>query len=60
MDSNMIEERAEASAARVKPLLRGIHHLALNTSDMRMTLRVAKSEASSRHLFCRCCCPGVS
>jgi catechol 2,3-dioxygenase-like lactoylglutathione lyase family enzyme len=38
MDSNMIEERAEASAARVKPLLRGIHHLALNTSDMRMTL----------------------
>jgi hypothetical protein len=30
MDSNMIEERAEASAARVKPLLLGIHHLALD------------------------------
>ena len=38
MDNNMIEARAETSAARVKPLLRGIHHLALNTSDMRMTL----------------------
>jgi len=38
MDTNMIEAPAETSAARVKPLLRGIHHLALNTSDMRMTL----------------------
>jgi catechol 2,3-dioxygenase-like lactoylglutathione lyase family enzyme len=38
MDNNVIELSAETSAARVKPLLRGIHHLALNTSDMRMTL----------------------
>jgi catechol 2,3-dioxygenase-like lactoylglutathione lyase family enzyme len=38
MDNNVIEVPAEISAARVKPLLRGIHHLALNTSDMRMTL----------------------
>jgi len=38
MDTNMIEVPAETSAPRVKPLLRGIHHLALNTSDMRMTL----------------------
>src|SRR5215472_3227003 len=38
MDNNVIEVPAEASAAHVKPLLRGIHHLALNTSDMRMTL----------------------
>ena len=38
MDTNLIEVPAETSAARVKPLLRGIHHLALNTSDMRMTL----------------------
>ena len=38
MDNNVIEVSAEISAARVKPLLRGIHHLALNTSDMRMTL----------------------
>ena len=38
MDNIMTETRAETSAARVKPLLRGIHHLALNTSDMRMTL----------------------
>jgi catechol 2,3-dioxygenase-like lactoylglutathione lyase family enzyme len=38
MDNNMIEARAETLAVRVKPLLRGIHHLALNTSDMRMTL----------------------
>ena len=36
MDTNMIE--APAKISRVKPLLRGIHHLALNTSDMRVTL----------------------
>ena len=36
MDTNMIE--APAKISRVKPLLRGIHHLALNTSDMRITL----------------------
>ena len=38
MDNIMTETRAETSAAQVKPRLRGIHHLALNTSDMRMTL----------------------
>src|SRR6516164_3513978 len=38
MDNIMTETRTETSPARVKPLLRGIHHLALNTSDMRMTL----------------------
>ena len=38
MDNIMTETRTETSTARVKPLLRGIHHLALNTSDMRMTL----------------------
>ena len=38
MDNIMTETRAETSAARGKPLLRGIHHLALITADMRMTL----------------------
>lgn len=38
MDTTMVETRAEASAAPAKPLLRGIHHLALVTADMRMTL----------------------
>ena len=38
MDNTMIEARAETSGARVKPPPRAIHHLALNTSDMRMTL----------------------
>jgi hypothetical protein len=38
MDSNVVESRVETSAPRGKPLLRGIHHLALVTADMRMTL----------------------
>ena len=38
MDTNMIEASAETATTRAEPLLRGIHHLALNTSDMRMTL----------------------
>ena len=38
MEDIMIETRSETSVPPGKPLLRGIHHLALNTSDMRMTL----------------------
>jgi catechol 2,3-dioxygenase-like lactoylglutathione lyase family enzyme len=38
MDNTMVETRGETSAPPGKPLLRGIHHLALNTCDMRMTL----------------------
>ena len=38
MDNMMVETRAEIAAPPGKPLLRGIHHLALNTADMRMTL----------------------
>jgi catechol 2,3-dioxygenase-like lactoylglutathione lyase family enzyme len=38
MDTVLAETRAETSAAAGKPLLRGIHHLALVTADMRMTL----------------------
>jgi catechol 2,3-dioxygenase-like lactoylglutathione lyase family enzyme len=38
MDTVMVETQAEASAPPGKPLLRGIHHLALVTADMRMTL----------------------
>jgi catechol 2,3-dioxygenase-like lactoylglutathione lyase family enzyme len=38
MDDIMIETRTEIPALSAKRLLRGIHHLALNTSDMRMTL----------------------
>jgi catechol 2,3-dioxygenase-like lactoylglutathione lyase family enzyme len=38
MEDTMIETRTETPSPRGKPLLRGIHHLALNTSDMRMTL----------------------
>jgi catechol 2,3-dioxygenase-like lactoylglutathione lyase family enzyme len=38
MDDTMIESRVETGAPPGKPLLRGIHHLALNTADMRMTL----------------------
>ena len=38
MDNTMVEDRVETSAPRGKPLLRGIHHLALVTADMRMTL----------------------
>jgi catechol 2,3-dioxygenase-like lactoylglutathione lyase family enzyme len=38
MDNSMVETRAETAASTGKPLLRGIHHLALNTADMRMTL----------------------
>jgi catechol 2,3-dioxygenase-like lactoylglutathione lyase family enzyme len=37
MDTTMRDNRA-GLAPTGKPLLRGIHHLALNTSDMRMTL----------------------
>ena len=37
MDTAMVETRAEISA-QGKPLLRGIHHLALVTADLRMTL----------------------
>jgi catechol 2,3-dioxygenase-like lactoylglutathione lyase family enzyme len=38
MDNTIDEIRAEIAAPSSKPLLRGIHHLALNTADMRMTL----------------------
>jgi len=38
MNDVMVAGRAEASEAPGKPLLRGIHHLALVTADMRMTL----------------------
>jgi catechol 2,3-dioxygenase-like lactoylglutathione lyase family enzyme len=38
MDNIVAESRVETSAPPGKPLLRGIHHLALVTADMRMTL----------------------
>jgi glyoxylase I family protein len=39
MDMQVAQEATGAATApAAKPLLRGIHHLALNTSDMRMTL----------------------
>src|SRR5262245_14128483 len=38
MDNATIETVAESAAPGGKSLLRGIHHLALNTADMRMTL----------------------
>lgn len=38
MDTAMTETRVEASAPPGKPLLRGVHHLALVTADMRSTL----------------------
>ena len=38
MDITIAEPRVETAAPRGKPLLRGIHHLALVTGDMRMTL----------------------
>jgi catechol 2,3-dioxygenase-like lactoylglutathione lyase family enzyme len=41
MDTTMTEPRTQAfqnMAPAGKPMLRGIHHLALNTDDMRMTL----------------------
>ena len=38
MDNIVVESRVETSVPRGKPLLRGIHHLALVTADMRMTL----------------------
>jgi catechol 2,3-dioxygenase-like lactoylglutathione lyase family enzyme len=38
MDIAIAEPRVETAAPRGKPLLRGIHHLALVTGDMRMTL----------------------
>ena len=41
MDITMVGSRSrplESSAAKGKPMLRGIHHLALITDDMRMTL----------------------
>jgi catechol 2,3-dioxygenase-like lactoylglutathione lyase family enzyme len=41
MDTTLVASRsrsAESSAAQGRPMLRGIHHLALNTDDMRMTL----------------------
>ena len=41
MDTVTIEQRSrshELSVAGGKPMLRGIHHLALVTDDMRMTL----------------------
>ena len=38
MDNTMVETRAETADSVGKPLLRGIHHLALITADMRMTL----------------------
>jgi glyoxylase I family protein len=38
MDNIVVETRAETSVPQGKPLLRGIHHLALVTADMRMTL----------------------
>jgi catechol 2,3-dioxygenase-like lactoylglutathione lyase family enzyme len=38
MDDLITETRAAISAPPGKPLLRGVHHLALVTADMRMTL----------------------
>ena len=38
MDIAIDERRVETAAPPGKPLLRGIHHLALVTGDMRMTL----------------------
>ena len=41
MDTTMTTSKARGAAASVqpgKPFLRGIHHLALNTDDLRMTL----------------------
>jgi catechol 2,3-dioxygenase-like lactoylglutathione lyase family enzyme len=41
MDTTLVASRsrsAESSVIEVKPMLRGIHHLALITDDMRMTL----------------------
>jgi catechol 2,3-dioxygenase-like lactoylglutathione lyase family enzyme len=41
MDITMVESRArslDSSVSKVKPILRGVHHLALVTDDMRMTL----------------------
>ena len=38
MDDSMVATRAVTFAPPGKPLLRGIHHLALVTADMRMTL----------------------
>jgi catechol 2,3-dioxygenase-like lactoylglutathione lyase family enzyme len=38
MDIAIAEPRVETAAPRGRPLLRGLHHLALVTSDMRMTL----------------------
>ena len=38
MDITIAEPRVETAAPRGKPLLRGVHHLALVTGDMRMTL----------------------
>jgi catechol 2,3-dioxygenase-like lactoylglutathione lyase family enzyme len=38
MDNIVVESRAVTSVPPGKPLLRGIHHLALVTADMRMTL----------------------
>jgi catechol 2,3-dioxygenase-like lactoylglutathione lyase family enzyme len=41
MDITIVASRsrsAESSVAKGKPILRGVHHLALNTDDMRMTL----------------------
>ena len=41
MDATMVETRtrpAEGSVAEAKPILRGVHHLALVTDDMRITL----------------------
>ncbi len=38
MDTLTPETLAQTSAPPGKPLLRGIHHLALVTADMRMTL----------------------
>jgi catechol 2,3-dioxygenase-like lactoylglutathione lyase family enzyme len=41
MDTTIVQSDARAAASSVpagKPFLRGIHHLALNTDDLRMTL----------------------
>jgi catechol 2,3-dioxygenase-like lactoylglutathione lyase family enzyme len=38
MDAMMVEPRSAVSGLSRKPLLRGIHHLALVTTDMRRTL----------------------
>jgi catechol 2,3-dioxygenase-like lactoylglutathione lyase family enzyme len=38
MDITTVETRPQASALPGKPLLRGVHHLALVTADMRTTL----------------------